>query len=99
MHLESEPVPTIGIATSDAQIMDCFPVMSQLRPHLVETEFLARIQRQIQSAGYVLAFLKHGPAVQSVAGFRISECLYSGRYLYIDDLATNVSVRSKGYGG
>jgi GNAT superfamily N-acetyltransferase len=99
MHLESEPAPTIGIATSDAEILDCFPVMSQLRPHLVEAEFVTRIQRQIQSAGYVLALLQHGGVVQSVAGFRISECLYSGRYLYVDDLATNANARSKGYGG
>jgi GNAT superfamily N-acetyltransferase len=98
VHSKTEPVPTITIATTDAEIVSCFPVMFQLRPHLVEAEFLTRVRRQIQSAGYVLVFLKDKGAVQSLAGFRISECLYSGRYLYVDDLATDASSRSNGYG-
>jgi GNAT superfamily N-acetyltransferase len=71
--------------------------MSQLRPHLVESEFVERIRRQ-QKEGFVLAFVSHNGRVKSLAGFRIQECLYSGRFLYVDDLATDESARSQGYG-
>jgi len=87
----------IALATTDPEILSCFPVMLQLRPHLVESEFVDRIRRQ-QKEGYMLAFLADNGRVQSVAGFRIQECLYSGRFLYVDDLATDASTRSKGYG-
>ncbi len=99
MQHESHPALVIGVATTDAEILSCFPVMLQLRPHLVQAEFVARVRRQIESASYVLAFLADQGAVKSLAGFRISECLYSGRYLYVDDLATDANSRSQGYGG
>jgi len=85
-------------ATSDLQIARCFPVMAQLRPHLVETEFVSRVRRQ-QLEGYQLVFLEEDGRVTSVAGFRLGECLYSGRYLYVDDLVTDETRRSAGHGG
>jgi GNAT superfamily N-acetyltransferase len=36
--------------------------------------------------------------VRAVAGFRVSECLCDGRFLYVDDLVTDHAHRSKGYG-
>lgn len=89
----------IALATTDEQIQRCFPVMAQLRPHLVEAEFLGRIRRQQRLGAYELVYLEANGAVKSVAGFRISECLYYGKFLYVDDLATEQSARSKGYGG
>jgi GNAT superfamily N-acetyltransferase len=94
----SAPLHKILVAKTDAQILGCFPVMLQLRPHLVEAEFVARVRRQ-QQEGYELVFLLADNTVKSLAGFRIQECLYSGRFLYVDDLATDESARSQGYGG
>ena len=37
--------------------------------------------------------------VKAVAGFRLSEALAWGKYMYIDDLVTASQARSKGYGG
>ncbi len=37
--------------------------------------------------------------VRAVAGFRVSEKLSAGRFLYVDDLATRAGDQSKGYGG
>jgi len=34
-----------------------------------------------------------------VAGFRMSESLFAGRFCYVDDLVTDGSGRSLGYGG
>lgn len=87
----------IRIVQTDADILACFPVMAQLRTHLREEDFVERIRRQEQE-GYHLASLKVDGVVQAVTGFRLSESLAWGKYLYIDDLVTDESSRSQGYG-
>jgi GNAT superfamily N-acetyltransferase len=87
----------IHLASSDQEIAACFPVVHQLRPHLTPDAFLARVRSQ-QPAGYRLAYLEAGGRPVAVAGFRVSECLASGRFLYVDDLVTLDAERSKGYG-
>jgi len=89
---------SIDLAETDADIIRCFPVMAQLRPHLVEADFLHRIRR-MQKESYQLAFLADSSGVvRSVAGFRQMEMLYSGKTLYVDDLVTDAASRSHGYG-
>ncbi|HYW91695.1 MAG TPA: GNAT family N-acetyltransferase [Gammaproteobacteria bacterium] len=84
----------------DEDIRRCHAVMRQLRPHLREAErFLARVREQMQ-AGYRLACLEapDGPVI-AVAGFRTSENLAWGRFLYVDDLVVDEAWRSAGHGG
>lgn len=88
---------SIRLAVTDAEIARCAPVMRQLRPHVPADQFVARIRVQ-QAGGYHLAYLEDAGAVVAVAGYRIMENLYSGRVLYVDDLVTDDTVRSKGYG-
>lgn len=90
-------IPDIILATSDDEILSCFPVMSQLRPHLEKELFVERVRRQFQE-GYELACLIDDGAVRSVAGFRLMHNLASGKILYVDDLVTVDAGRSKGYG-
>jgi len=89
---------TISIAVTEEQIRRCFPVMAQLRPHLIETEFVRRVRRQQQQAGYKLAFLCHKRNVKAVAGYRFSESLSWEKFIYVDDLVTAEEVRSQGFG-
>lgn len=89
---------TITLAETDADIARCFAVMSQLRPHLAEVEFVPRV-RGMQAEGYHLAALADTTgAVCCVAGFRIMDMLAHGRVLYVDDLASDGASRSRGYG-
>ena len=88
----------VSLAKSDQEIQSCFDVMVELRPHLKREEFVARVRRQQDEASYELAYLIAG-SVKAVAGFRISECLAWGKFLYVDDLVAASSDRSKGYGG
>jgi GNAT superfamily N-acetyltransferase len=89
----------IAIATTEAQIYRCFPVMRELRTHISdEAEFVERVQRQ-QKQGYQLAFLESGGQIRAVAGYRFLESLFSGKSLYVDDLVTRDSDRSRGFGG
>ena len=87
----------IGIAGSDKEIQSCFPVMRELRTHLVAEEFLGRVRTQERS-GYRLAFVQTEAGVVAVAGFRLGENLAWGRFLYVDDLVTASEFRSKGFG-
>ena len=72
--------------------------MAELRPHVSADDFLPRVRRQMEIAGYKLAYLSDGE-VKAVAGFRVSECLAWGSFMYVDDLVSKDGERSKGYGG
>lgn len=87
----------IQLATTPDEIARCYPLMHQLRPALLEEDFVARIQLQ-QSEGYRLACLEHNDCIVSLAGFRIFSVIYSGRTLYVDDLITDAAYRSQGFG-
>ncbi|HEX8288562.1 MAG TPA: GNAT family N-acetyltransferase [Pyrinomonadaceae bacterium] len=88
----------IRIAASEQEILDCYSVMAELRPHLKRDEFVPTVYRLSEIAGFQLAYLNDN-GVKAVAGFRISEWLANGKYLEIEDLATKSGERSKGYGG
>jgi len=87
----------IQLAQSDAQILECFSTLSQLRPHIQQESFLAQVHRQ-QQDGYQLTFIVEDHQAVAVAGFRISECLARGRFLYVDDLVVDQTKRSQNYG-
>jgi GNAT superfamily N-acetyltransferase len=90
-------MPSIRFADSDDEIAGCFSVMRQLRTHLPEEDFVSRVRRQ-EAGGYRIAFLEDDGIVRAVAGFRYYDNLHSGRVLYVDDLVTDATARSKGYG-
>src|SRR5688572_15970058 len=87
---------SIFIAETDQEIQACFPVIHELRPHLILMNFCEQVKRQ-QKQGYCLAYFKENNEVKSIAGFRIGEFLAWGKILYIDDLATLSNARGKGY--
>lgn len=84
-------------AKTDAEIEKCFPVMAELRPHLKKESFLEMV-RHMETEGFKLAFIEESGEVVAVAGYRIFTSLFMGKNLYVDDLVTSESVRSKGHG-
>lgn len=88
----------IAEAITDADVRRCYAVMAQLRPHLAEEQFVEQVQRQ-RRGGYQLAYLEEDGQVRAVAGFRLHETLVSGRHVYVDDLVTDETKRSRGWGG
>ena len=88
----------IYLAESDDEILECYAVMADLRPHISREEFLPRVKRQSEINGFRLAYLTDGE-VKAVAGFRISEWLGGGKYMEIEDLVAKTDERSKGFGG
>jgi ribosomal protein S18 acetylase RimI-like enzyme len=98
----SSVVTLIRIAETEAEARLCFPLMKQLRPHLLsEDEFALRWARQVRD-GYRLMMLLSGEAgrekVAALAGFRVQENLVYGRFLYVDDLVSDESARGAGFG-
>lgn len=87
----------IIIANSLSDIQNCYPVMVQLRTTLSKDEFIERIEKQ-QKDGYKLVFVTDKGKVVSVAGFRISESLAWGKFIYVYDFITDKESRSEGYG-
>lgn len=71
--------------------------MKQLRTHLVEEEFISLI-KELMETGYQLAFLQKNKRVVCVAGFKVSKNLFLGKNLYVEDLVSDESQRSRGYG-
>jgi len=89
----------IAIAKTREQIRRCFPVMRELRSHFDDpAKFVECIMRQ-QHNGYLLAYLEAGNEIRAVAGYRFLESLFSGKFLYVDDLVTRAADRSCGFGG
>ncbi|MDA3798377.1 MAG: GNAT family N-acetyltransferase [Kiritimatiellae bacterium] len=82
---------------SDEEIMGCFDVMAELRPDLVRDDFLA-LFKELQKDGLRISFLEDNDKVCAVAGYHITSNFHMGRYMYIDDLCTTATARSKGYG-
>lgn len=87
----------IQLAITNEEIVACFSVISELRPHLSLEDFVSLVARMQKNHGYELAYLDD-TGIKAVAGIRIAEWLYTGKYLEIDDLITTASERSKGYG-
>jgi GNAT superfamily N-acetyltransferase len=88
----------IRIARTAKDISRCFPVMFQLRPRLDPNSFVARVRRQQAAFDYTLVMVEANGKPVSLAGFRISECLHYGKYLYVDDLVTDEACRGQGHG-
>ncbi len=86
----------------EAEIDACYELIRQLRPHLTSAEeFIARWRRQSADGYRILALWsergpKPGPC--ALAGYRITENLVHGRFLYVDDLVADKQERSRGYG-
>lgn len=91
------PDGTIRCVETDEEILRAFPVMRQLRTHLVEAEFLPTIRRQV-AGGYHLVCLESAKQVRGVAGYRFIDNLANTRILYVDDLVTDAGERSHGHG-
>lgn len=82
---------------SDEAIAACYDVMAELRTHVTREAFLPAV-RAMQKEGLRLACVREGGRVVAVAGYRISTNLFCGRHLYVDDLVTAESERSKRHG-
>ena len=83
--------------SEEHEIRAAFPVMSQLRTHLSEALFYEMFQ-QMQKEGYNLIANYQNEKIVALAGFAILTNFYDGKHVYLYDLVTDGSERTKGYG-
>ncbi|WP_104984583.1 GNAT family N-acetyltransferase [Sorangium cellulosum] len=81
----------------DAELSAAFQVVCQLRSHLTEDEFIARVERQ-RAFGYWIAGAFVEETLLGVIGMREVETLARGRHLHIDDLVVDEHARRTGTG-
>lgn len=81
---------------SEPKILECFPVILELRTHLSEAQYIKQIQIQFNE-GYQLWGLNVDQRIVSIIGFRTLNTLAWGKILYIDDFATLSTHKGKGY--
>lgn len=87
----------IVVPLTDEEILTTYPVMKQLRPHLDEATYVSRIRHLQQQYGYVLVAYEERGKITAVTGYKITESLAVGKFMYVDDLITDEHCRSRGY--
>jgi GNAT superfamily N-acetyltransferase len=87
----------IQLAKNDHDIVKCWEVIKELRPHLEEHSFVPMV-KEIMNEGYQLAFIEVEDKAAAAVGFRYIQYLFNGKQYYIDDLVTLREYRGKGYG-
>jgi GNAT superfamily N-acetyltransferase len=79
------------------ELKEAFPVMKHLRFHLAEEEYLTLLEAMIED-GYRLFALKADERIVALAGIAIRTSFYSGKFVWVYDLVTDETERSKGHG-
>lgn len=104
-HVEASEVAARDASTYDirpltdqAAIRAAWPLVAQLRPHLDADALVAQLQRQSGEGGFHAHVLYADGAPRAYAGWRVHENLVYGRHMYVDDLVTDETARSRGYG-
>ncbi len=89
---------TIRVLRGEDELRAVWPLVSQLRPEFDEERFLAQIQRQIAQGCRVSVLFDADGAPRAFACWRVMEMLAVGLHVYVDDLVTDQTVRSRGHG-
>lgn len=83
--------------TSKEDFIKAFPVLNELRPHLGQNDF-QQLLEGMRNDGYRMLSCVEQQKIKAVAGFAIKVNFYHGKHIYLYDLVTSSSERSKGYG-
>lgn len=90
--------PTIKELKSEQEWIEDFPIMKQLRTHLNTHSFIELVSQAVEENDYQLFALYDENRIVAVCGFMPTITLYNGKSIWVCDLVTDSSLRSKGYG-
>lgn len=79
------------------QLLEAYPLISQLRKHLSVEEFV-ETAKQMMTCGYRAICLYDGKKILAYAGFAELLNLYYGRHIWIYELVVDEENRGKGLG-
>lgn len=84
---------------TDEELTAAFPLMRQLRPHLKDAaDFIARVREGEKREDYALFALEENSEYAALCGAQPMFTLYYDHCLWICDLVTDESSRSRGHG-
>ncbi|MCK0770278.1 GNAT family N-acetyltransferase [Chromohalobacter canadensis] len=84
--------------TTEHECLRCFDVMHELRPHLAAPQaFVSQVMRQMAMEYRLLAAWQEDRVV-GLVGYRLTENLLYGRFVYVDDLVVSEEGRRHGLG-
>lgn len=88
---------TIQEIKTEKQWLEAYPVMQELRTHLSQQEYLKLLKDMIPK-GYRMFALYIDGEIVAITGIIQLVNFYDYKHLYVYDLITKGSQRSKGYG-
>lgn len=83
--------------TTQAEFIEAFPVMNQLRTDLTEKSYLELLQK-MRKNGYKLFAFRVDEKITSVIGVILQVNFYNKEHVFIYDFVTDSEHRSQGYG-
>jgi GNAT superfamily N-acetyltransferase len=95
-------LPLIDVTDEHGDVVDYAwlqrtePLHRDLRPQL-PADYMSAMRRVFSGGGRMVVAID-GPAVAGLAVWRVAENTMFGRFLYVDDLVTDPSLRSRGVG-
>lgn len=84
--------------TTDEEFRRAHPVMTELRTHLTDIDDYEEALAEMRRDGYRLFVALYRDNIVALAGVAIRTNFYYGRYLYVYDLITTETERSRGHG-
>lgn len=84
--------------TERDEFLQAFPVMNELRTHLMDVSEYETTLADMRQGDYRLFAAVDGNTYVALAGIAIRTNFYYGRFLYVYDLVTSENERSKGHG-
>ncbi len=83
--------------TTEKEWLEAFPVMRELRTHLNEASYLDLLDKMREDGYRLFGLYDHGE-MAAVAGIALRTNFYYGNHVFVYDLVTQSTERSKGYG-
>lgn len=87
----------IEVANSEELIASTFDLFFQLRPHLEREAFTHQVRHMQTQHAYSIVTVLVNQRPVAAAGYRITQSLAWGKYLYVDDLIVDEKLRRNGY--
>jgi hypothetical protein len=75
-----------------------FDLLKDMRTHLSFEEFQKRFNEVRKADNYTMIGIEENDQIVALIGYRILHDFVHGKHLYIDDLISAATHRSKGYG-
>ena len=82
---------------SEEELREAFPIIRELHHELDEKKYV-RLLTGMVPGGYRLFAIRDSGEIAAIAGMQVLTNLYYERHVYVYDLVTRASARSKGYG-